>query len=175
MTHHWQSSLGDSNLWSESDIRIAYIHASAYSTARLVILLDATLYTTLNTTNYSSNQRSFASLNPSRRPVDLGSRYGLSPRLTDRVPVLLISSRSWVAAWNVERLSQIAREFASHRNRTWRSWFYSSASSFRWGEGRDIRMKCDQTGIPVKHHFHPWSSHWRSWWILGWRIDLSIQ
>jgi hypothetical protein len=40
-------------------------------------------------------------LRASRRPVDLGSRYGLSPKLTDRVPVLLNSSRSWVAASSI--------------------------------------------------------------------------
>ena len=40
----------------------------------------------------------FKAAKASRLPVDLGSRYGLSPKLTDRVPVLLISSRSCVAA-----------------------------------------------------------------------------
>ena len=40
----------------------------------------------------------FKAAKASRLPVDVGSRYGLSPRLTDRVPVLLISSRSCVAA-----------------------------------------------------------------------------
>jgi hypothetical protein len=40
----------------------------------------------------------FKAAKPSRLPVDLGSKYGLSPKLTDRVPVRLISSRSCVAA-----------------------------------------------------------------------------
>lgn len=41
---------------------------------------------------------SAACSNASRRLTDLGSRYGRSPRLTERVPVRLFLSRSWVAA-----------------------------------------------------------------------------